>query len=124
MLTVSFASAAKRKTSLSPINATSLAAGTPHATSCAHADVVSDTLEVLFCGINPGLYSAAVGHHFAGPGNMFWTTLFATGFTPRLFSAFDEAEMLALGYGITNLVARASANAVRERAVTSFTCAT
>src|SRR6266446_7060567 len=74
-------------------------------------DVIASGLRVLFCGINPGLYSAAVGHHFAGPGNLFWSTLFTTGFTPRLFTAFDEPDMLALGFGITNLVPRASASA-------------
>jgi TDG/mug DNA glycosylase family protein len=74
-------------------------------------DVIAPDLKVLFCGINPGLYSAAVGHHFAGPGNLFWPTLLAAGLTPRLFTAFDEAEMLALGFGITNLVPRASATA-------------
>jgi double-stranded uracil-DNA glycosylase len=74
-------------------------------------DVIGPEVQILFCGINPGLYSAAVGHHFAGPGNLFWTTLHTTGFTPRLFTAFDEPEMLALGYGITNLVPRASASA-------------
>lgn len=74
-------------------------------------DVIAPDLKILFCGINPGLYSAAVGHHFAGPGNLFWPTIFATGFTTRLLTAFDEPEMLALGYGITNMVPRASANA-------------
>ena len=74
-------------------------------------DVVAPNLTILFCGINPGLYSAAVGHHFAGPGNLFWPTLHATGFTPRQLTAFDESELLSLGYGITNLVARPSASA-------------
>lgn len=74
-------------------------------------DVIRPGLDVLFCGINPGLYSAAVGHHFARPGNLFWRTLFASGFTPRLFNAFEERELLELGYGITNLVARSSAMA-------------
>jgi TDG/mug DNA glycosylase family protein len=74
-------------------------------------DVIEAGLDVLFCGINPGLYSAAVGHHFAGPGNLFWGILHATGFTPRLLTAFDEAEMLSLRYGITNIVPRASASA-------------
>lgn len=74
-------------------------------------DVIAENLSVLFCGINPGLYSAAVGHHFAGPGNLFWPTIHNAGLTPRLFTAFDEPEMLALGFGITNLVPRASANA-------------
>lgn len=74
-------------------------------------DLVRPDLDVLFCGINPGRYSAAVGHHFAGPGNLFWPTLFAAGFTPRRFSPFEDAELLALGFGITNFVARASAAA-------------
>ena len=74
-------------------------------------DVVAPHLDILFCGINPGLYSAAVRHHFAGPGNLFWPTLFAAGFTPRLLSAFEEAELLPLGLGITNLVARSTASA-------------
>jgi TDG/mug DNA glycosylase family protein len=74
-------------------------------------DVLAPGLGVLFCGINPGLYSAAVEHHFARPGNRFWPALHASGFTPRLLSPFEEAELLALGCGITNLVARSSATA-------------
>jgi TDG/mug DNA glycosylase family protein len=74
-------------------------------------DVIAPNLKILFCGINPGLYSAAVGHHFARPGNRFWPTLFAAGFTPRLFSPAEEKELLALGYGITNIVNRATASA-------------
>jgi TDG/mug DNA glycosylase family protein len=75
------------------------------------SDVIAPNLKVLFCGINPGLYTAAVGHHFARPGNRFWPALFAAGFTQRLLSPFDEHELLPLGYGITNLVARATATA-------------
>src|SRR3989441_2928836 len=71
-------------------------------------DVIAPGLRVLFCGINPGLYTAAVGHHFARPGNRFWPALFAAGMTPRLFSPFDERELLPLGYGITNVVQRAT----------------
>src|SRR6476659_9540769 len=74
-------------------------------------DLLAHGLKVLFCGINPGLYSGAVGHHFARPGNRFWPVLFAAGFTPRLLSPFDDRELLALGYGITNLVARTTASA-------------
>lgn len=74
-------------------------------------DVIAPGLNVLFCGINPGLYSAAIGHHFGRPGNRFWPTLFAAGFTPRLFRPSDERELLPLGYGITNVVGRASAAA-------------
>ena len=68
-------------------------------------------LDVLFCGINPGLYSAYMGHNFARPGNRFWPTLHAAGFTPRLLAPWEERELLQWGYGITNLVARATAAA-------------
>jgi TDG/mug DNA glycosylase family protein len=74
-------------------------------------DILAPDLDVLFCGINPGLYSAAVGHHFGRPGNRFWPALHASGFTPRLLSPFEERELLALGLGITNLVRRATAAA-------------
>jgi double-stranded uracil-DNA glycosylase len=74
-------------------------------------DVIGPDLLVLFCGINPGLYSGAVGHHFARPGNRFWRTLHASGFTPRILSPFEERELLGFGLGITNLVNRATATA-------------
>jgi TDG/mug DNA glycosylase family protein len=74
-------------------------------------DIIEPGLKVLFCGINPGLYSAAVGHHFARPGNRFWPALAAAGFTDRLLSAFEERQLVRLGYGITNIVHRASASA-------------
>jgi double-stranded uracil-DNA glycosylase len=66
---------------------------------------------VLFCGINPGLYSGATGHHFARPGNRFWPALHAAGFTPRLLHASEHALLLHEGYGITNLVNRTTATA-------------
>lgn len=74
-------------------------------------DVIAPGLRILFCGINPGLYTAAVGHHFARPGNRFWPALFAAGFTDRLLSPFDEHELLELGFGVTNVVMRATATA-------------
>jgi TDG/mug DNA glycosylase family protein len=74
-------------------------------------DVIGPNLRVLFCGINPGLYSGYTGHHFARPGNRFWPTLFAAGFTERLLKPEEEQELLAHGYGITNLVQRATATA-------------
>ncbi|RPI90306.1 MAG: G/U mismatch-specific DNA glycosylase [Chloroflexi bacterium] len=74
-------------------------------------DVIAPGLRVLFCGINPGLYSGATGHHFARPGNRFWPTLHQAGFTPRLLDPSEERELLASGYGITNLVPRATATA-------------
>lgn len=72
-------------------------------------DVIVPGLQILFCGINPGLYSAAVGHHFARPGNRFWSTLYAAGFTDGLLSPFEDRELLKCGYGLTNLVERATA---------------
>lgn len=74
-------------------------------------DVVARNLDVLFCGINPGLYSAATGHHFARPGNRFWPALHAAGFTPRKLQPWEERELLTCGCGITNLVARATVGA-------------
>ncbi|GGR94290.1 mismatch-specific DNA-glycosylase [Streptomyces humidus] len=74
-------------------------------------DVVADGLRVLFCGINPGLMTAATGHHFARPGNRFWPVLHLSGFTPRLMKPAEQRELLSYGLGITNVVARASARA-------------
>ena len=74
-------------------------------------DVIAPGLRVLFCGINPGLYSGATGHHFARPGNRFWPALHRSGFTPRLLSPFEERELLSVGIGVTNIVARTTAMA-------------
>lgn len=74
-------------------------------------DVIGRVLDVLFVGINPGLYSGAVGHHFARPGNRFWKTLHGAGFTPRVLSPFEENELPGFGVGITNLVERATRGA-------------
>jgi TDG/mug DNA glycosylase family protein len=75
------------------------------------APVVRRDLDVLFCGINPGLYTAWAGHHFARPGNRFWPCLAASGFTPRLLAPHEQADLLDLGLGITNVVNRATATA-------------
>jgi len=74
-------------------------------------DLIAPNLKVLFCGINPGLYTAAIGHHFGRPGNRFWPALHLGGFTPREFSPFEEQKLLSLGYGIANFVDRATASA-------------
>src|SRR5256714_8967033 len=74
-------------------------------------DVIAPNLRVLFCGINPGLYTAAVGHHFARPGNRFWPALYKSGFTDRLVSPFEERELLKSGIGISNVVPHATASA-------------
>ena len=68
-------------------------------------------LAVVLCGINPGLWSAATGHHFARPGNRFWSALHQAGFTPRQLDPAEQADLLAYGLGITNLVARGTARA-------------
>ncbi len=92
---------------------------TPSDLQAARARTISDVLpgegdpplRVLFCGINPGLFSAATGHHFARPGNRFWPVLHRAGFTPRLLRPAEQGELAGLGLGVTNLVARASARA-------------
>lgn len=75
------------------------------------SDVIAPGLKGLFCGINPGLYTAWLGHHFARPGNRFWPSLYAAGITPRLLHPSEEEQLLAYGYGITNVVQRATARA-------------
>jgi double-stranded uracil-DNA glycosylase len=78
------------------------------------ADVLPDEGEefrVLFCGINPGLYSAATGWHFARPGNRFWPSLHLSGFTPRLLAPSEQGEMRKYGLGISNVAPRATAQA-------------
>jgi TDG/mug DNA glycosylase family protein len=74
-------------------------------------DLAAENLIVLFAGINPGLYTAAIGRHFGRPGNRFWPALYEGGFTPRLFSPFEESLLLDLKFGITNIVQRATARA-------------
>jgi double-stranded uracil-DNA glycosylase len=74
-------------------------------------DLIAPELRILFVGINPSLYSAAVGHHFARPGNRFWPALYGAGFTDRLLAPSEERLLLEKGYGITNFVDRATARA-------------
>ena len=74
-------------------------------------DIIGHGLDVLFVGINPGLYTAAIGHHFGRPGNRFWPALHAGGFTPRVLSPFEELQLLDRRLGITNFVNRATARA-------------
>jgi len=79
-------------------------------------DVVAPELLVLFCGINPGLLSAATGHHFARPGNRFWRALAGAGLTDRVLAPEEQSELLRYGLGVTNLVARPSAAAAEVSA--------
>ena len=74
-------------------------------------DLIRPDLRILFCGINPGLYSGATRLHFARPGNRFWPALYAAGFTERLLAPWENRELLEAGYGITNLVRRTTATA-------------
>ncbi len=78
---------------------------------CHIPDLIAPGLKVLFCGINPGLYSAATKRHFARPGNRFWPALHLAGFTPRVLAPGENRDLLELGYGITSLVGRATATA-------------
>lgn len=74
-------------------------------------DLVAPGLDVLLCGINPGLMSAAIGHHFGNPANRLWPVLHLAGFTPRRLDPMESHELLSYGVGVTNLVARATARA-------------
>jgi TDG/mug DNA glycosylase family protein len=78
-------------------------------------DLIAPDLRVLFCGINPGLWSGALERHFAGPGNRLWPVLHVAGFTDRLLSPFEPEELLARGLGITNMVNRATRTAAELR---------
>lgn len=73
--------------------------------------LAGEPFHVLFVGINPGLYSAATGWHFARPGNRFWPALYASGFTGRLLKPSEQDELASYGLGITNIVSRATAQA-------------
>jgi TDG/mug DNA glycosylase family protein len=68
-------------------------------------------LRAVFCGINPGLRAAAIGHHFAGRGNRFWRTLHLAGITPTLFTPENDRDLLRCGYGLTTAAARPTARA-------------
>lgn len=74
-------------------------------------DVIDYNLKVLFCGINPGLWSGATGLHFAKPGNRFWKVLYLSGFTERILHPSEEHELLEKGYGITCFCERTTARA-------------
>ena len=71
-------------------------------------DIIAPSLRVLFCGINPSVYSVVVGHHFARPGNRFWKALFNGGFTPHLLAPEEDLMLLNFGLGITNVASRSS----------------
>lgn len=74
-------------------------------------DLIDENLKVLFCGINPGIWSGATGFHFAKPGNRFWKALFLGGFTGRILHPSEEHELLENGCGITSFCKRTTARA-------------
>lgn len=74
-------------------------------------DIIAPDLDVLFCGINPSIYSAAVGHHFARPGNRFWKAIYGAGFSDRLLHPSEDRQLIDCGCGLTNIVDRATARA-------------
>ena len=78
-------------------------------------DIVAPNLRVVFCGINPGLRAASLGHHFSGRGNRFWRTIHRAGFTPKEISPEDDASLLALGYGLTTAVERPTSMVLAKR---------
>ncbi|WP_033289963.1 G/U mismatch-specific DNA glycosylase [Amycolatopsis jejuensis] len=92
-----------------PVKPTKAQQAAAHGTTI--PDVLAPGLDVLFCGINPGLYSGALGLHFARPGNRFWPALHAGGFTERVMDPSEQEDLLDLGLGITNVVARTTARA-------------
>jgi TDG/mug DNA glycosylase family protein len=85
-------------------------------------DILANDLDVVFCGLNPGLRAAAAGHHFVGRGNRFWPVLFRSGFTPRLFEPADDRLLLDEGCGLTTAVGRPTAGA-DEISIGEFTAA-
>jgi TDG/mug DNA glycosylase family protein len=74
-------------------------------------DLVAPGLRVVLVGINPSLWSGAVGYHFARPSNRLWPTLHQAGFTDRRLHPSETSALLAAGLGVTNLVPRATARA-------------
>ena len=74
-------------------------------------DIISENLQVVFCGINPGLTSALHGHHFSNRSNRFWRVLHQAGFTPYEIEPRFDTTILTYGYGLTTAVARATVRA-------------
>ncbi len=72
-------------------------------------DYLAPGLSILFVGINPGLRSSEIGHHYAGPSNRFWKLLFEAGLVPRQMTCHDDCRLLDYGYGLTNLIAKPTA---------------
>src|SRR5882724_10886220 len=69
-------------------------------------DYLAPNLKLLFIGINPGSYSAKVGHYYARPGNLFWWALSNSGLVPKEYGPDNDADLLSLGIGLTDVVKR------------------
>lgn len=87
-----------------PLQSTATAAGTEAMAEL--GPILGPGLRVLFVGINPSLRSAEVGHHFARPGNRFWSTLHSAGYTPRRLRPDEDSELPVHGVGVTNIASR------------------
>src|SRR5262245_7213402 len=74
-------------------------------------DILAADLSVVFCGLNPGIKAAAMGHHFAGRSNRFWRVIHLAGFTPTQIDPMHDASLLSFGCGLTTVVERATAGA-------------
>src|SRR5262245_20209590 len=85
-------------------------------------DILARHLDVVFCGLNPGIGAAESGHHFVGRGNRFWLVLFRSGFTPRLFDPREDRLLLDERCGLTTVVSRPTAGA-DEVLLTEFSAA-
>jgi double-stranded uracil-DNA glycosylase len=74
-------------------------------------DYLATNLDVVFVGINPGAYSARVGHYFARKQNSFWTALNQSGLVPETLTPEDDGRMVEFGLGLTDIVKRPTPNA-------------
>ncbi|KAL8609908.1 hypothetical protein ACOMHN_016383 [Nucella lapillus] len=75
-------------------------------------DRLAHNLDILIIGINPGLFAAYIGHHYAGPGNHFWKCLYLSGLVPEPMNCYDDIKLQQFGIGFTNICARTSRGSV------------
>jgi double-stranded uracil-DNA glycosylase len=88
-------------------------------------DIIDYHLKIIFIGYNPGLRSAELGHHYAGPSNGFWKLLAEAGLTPRRIRPEEDRQLLSLGLGSVNIVDRPTRGAselTREEFRTGAVC--
>ncbi|WP_325394325.1 G/U mismatch-specific DNA glycosylase [Undibacterium sp.] len=94
----------------------------PTDTQLSLPDLLGPGLDVVFCGINPGVCAAERGHHFLGRGNRFWRVLHLAGYTPEQIAPEDDSDLLQYRCGLTTAVGRATASA-SELAINEFATA-